>query len=357
MIMKNLLRIAFTSLTFIVFFSVVLNAQETATKKFYCGTVRDGSTEIIFRFWYDSDDREITDVVAVQCAFYPRAALTSKMDETIDVSKGSGEFSYSGKTITVLSGSVGTDGTIRGKIAVGGFMRLGSSYSLPSRQPLEFSVKPVSYSAYSDVPAITIADPQFVSRYIEHVNPEVRKNAIDSLMDDGKETSLAGLRAALQSQYEDARSNAALALGHCKDTAAVPALIRLLDDSCSTVRWTSARALGLIQSGDAIKPLLKLTEEKDIAVRWFAIEALANFIDPQDSAFFAGALAAKDTTILMAGRKYYIALATEDALNALIDVLNRQVNPWFATDLLESKNPKLVEAVKVWAGKHGYRIR
>jgi hypothetical protein len=355
--MKNLGRTIFTSLAFVVSLSSILNARETATKKFYCGTVRDGSTEIIFRFWYDSDDREITDVVAVQCSFYPRAALTSKMDETVDVSKGSGEFSYSGKTITVLSGNVDKDGTIRGKIAVGGFMRLASSYSLPSQQPLEWIARPVSFAAYSDNPAINVADPQFVSRYIEHVNPEVRKNAIDSLMDDGKGASLARLRTALQSQYEDARSNAALALGHCRDTAAVPALIQALDDSCPTVRWTSARALGAIRSKDAIKPLLNLTQNKDIASRWFAIEALANFSDPQDSAFFAGALATKDTTILMAGRKYYIALATGDALNALIDILNRQVSPWFATDLLESKNPKLVEAVKVWAGKHGYRVR
>ena len=332
-------------------------AQETTTRKFYCGVVRDGSIQLNLSFWYDSEEREITELITKECSLNPFTMLTWRLDETIDVSKKTREFSYSDKMYTLLAGRIDSDMVVRGRIEIRSWGHLGSSFTLASQQPLEWFAVPAPFSEYSKECIIEKNDTRLLSLAIGHANPDVRLNAIHALIENGRDSSTNLLKGALLSTFDDVRWNAALALGYCKDTSSAPLLIKLLDDGNPTVQWTAAMSLGFLGASDAVPPLLKLTGAKNSSVRWFSIEALSNFHDQRDSAFFHKALAEKDSTILLAGRKYFILMGTDEALKALIELLDSQNKPWFASDLLASKHPILVDAVKKWAEKHGYSVR
>ncbi len=332
-------------------------AQETTTKKFYCGVVRDGSVQLNVSFWYDSEDREISEFVTKECSLNPPFMMTWRLDETIDVSKETREFSYSDKSYTTLTGRIDSDLIVRGKIGFRVWGHLGSSFTLESQQPLEWFAVPVPFSEYSQECVIEKNDTRLLSLAIGHANPDIRLNAVHALIENGKDSSITLLRGALSSKFDDVRWNAALALGDRNDTASAPLLIKLLDDKDPTVRWTAAMSLGILRADDAVSALLKLIGEKNSSVRWFSIEALANFHDQRDSVFFHKALAEKDSIALLAGRRYFIRMGTDEALKALIQLLDSQSKPWFASELLASKNPTLVDAAKKWAKNHGYVVR
>ena len=64
----------------------------------------------------------------------------------------------------------------------------------------------------------------------------------------------------------EVRWAAAKALGQI-GSAAVPSLLRLLEDADSGVRWATAKALGQAGSAEAVPSLLRLLEDADSGVR------------------------------------------------------------------------------------------
>ncbi len=76
------------------------------------------------------------------------------------------------------------------------------------------------------------------------------------------------------------RARAADALALLGDPAAVPDLLRALDDEVDVVRGHAANALGQIKDRRALPPLLSLLGEDDMLLRWTAAEALGRLGDP-----------------------------------------------------------------------------
>ena len=83
----------------------------------------------------------------------------------------------------------------------------------------------------------------------------VREKARLTLVDIGKETTLA-LTKLLTDKDQQTRWEAAKALGAIADPAAIPALIKALEDNIFDIRWLGAEALVGI-GPDCIKPLLE----------------------------------------------------------------------------------------------------
>jgi HEAT repeat protein len=78
----------------------------------------------------------------------------------------------------------------------------------------------------------------------------------------------------LNIQTLDVRWRAADALGKIGDEAAIPGLLKLVEDSDSDVRKSVADALGKIGSEAAIPGLLKLVEDSDYDVRSSAADCV-----------------------------------------------------------------------------------
>jgi len=78
-----------------------------------------------------------------------------------------------------------------------------------------------------------------------------------------------------ESEDSDAREHAVLALGATASEAAIPALVRALDDDSQDVREKAAFALGLMSTADVIEPLLKALRDPDAQVREKAALGLA----------------------------------------------------------------------------------
>jgi len=75
------------------------------------------------------------------------------------------------------------------------------------------------------------------------------------------------------------RWRAAYALGHIGSEAAIPALLKAIEDSNEHVRWRAAEALGHIGSEAAIPALLKAIEDSSESVRWSTAYALGQLKD------------------------------------------------------------------------------
>jgi HEAT repeat protein len=72
------------------------------------------------------------------------------------------------------------------------------------------------------------------------------------------------------------RWSAANGLGKIGSQTAIPALLKLVEDSDSVVRRRAAEVLGKIGSETAIPALLKLVEDSDASMRGSAVDALRN---------------------------------------------------------------------------------
>jgi len=84
---------------------------------------------------------------------------------------------------------------------------------------------------------------------------QVRENARLTLVDIGKEATLA-LTKLLTAKDQQTRWEAAKALGAIADPAAIPSLVKTLEDDIFDVRWLASEALVAI-GPDCIKPLLE----------------------------------------------------------------------------------------------------
>ncbi|CCI30625.1 Similar to tr/Q8YVS1/Q8YVS1 (fragment) [Microcystis sp. T1-4] len=110
---------------------------------------------------------------------------------------------------------------------------------------------------------------------LEDSNEDVRSNAAEALGKIGSETAIPGLLKALKDSDWDVCEEAAEALGKIGSETAIPGLLKALKDSYFSVRWKAAAALGKIGSETAIPGLLKALEDSDRFVRSDAAEALA----------------------------------------------------------------------------------
>ncbi|WP_017297909.1 HEAT repeat domain-containing protein [Nodosilinea nodulosa] len=88
------------------------------------------------------------------------------------------------------------------------------------------------------------------------------------------EAAIPSLLKALENSDSDVRMSAAEALGQIGSEAAIPSLLKAIENSDSDVRWSVAEALGKIGSEAAIPSLLKALEDQDPNVRVSAAEAL-----------------------------------------------------------------------------------
>jgi hypothetical protein len=344
--------------SFILFLlQLELPAQENTSKKFYSGVVRDGSVQLNISFWYDSKEYEITKFIVTEYSLNPFAGISWQAVKSIDVSEKNYTFDYSDDRYTSLNGKVDSNGSIKGKMTFQVIGSLTSSFTSPRQQPLEWIASPINYEEYIAKINFTKTNINLLSKAILHANPEYRIKAIKFLMENGSDSAIVVLREALKSIFDDVRWNASLALGYLNNIDSAAQLITLLNDNNPTVQWVAAKTLGMVKAKDAILPLLKLTQNKNIYIRWYSTEALANFNDPEITNYFTLALEKKDLDVISSGRKYYISLATNEAINVLIDLLNKDNNLGLANDLIKSKNPLLIDAVKKWGAQHGYSIR
>jgi len=112
-------------------------------------------------------------------------------------------------------------------------------------------------------------------KLVEDSDSSVRKSAVSALGAIGSEAAIPGLLKLLEDSDSYVRRMAADALGAIGDDQAIPGLLKLLlEHSDLYVRWMAANALGKIGGEQAISRLLKLLEHSDFYVRWNAADAL-----------------------------------------------------------------------------------
>ncbi len=111
-------------------------------------------------------------------------------------------------------------------------------------------------------------------RLLEDADSFVRGRAAYALGEIGTEAAIPGLLRLLEHADSFVRERAAYALGEIGTEAAIPGLLRLLEHADSFVRERAAYALGEIGTEAAIPGLLRLLEDADSGVRGSAAYAL-----------------------------------------------------------------------------------
>jgi HEAT repeat protein len=107
----------------------------------------------------------------------------------------------------------------------------------------------------------------------EHRNPSVL-NGVLQVLSHGKVDIVPALIDCLNSEDEDLRIYAALALGEQKDIRAIPALRMALQDSNSNVQYHAIDALAHLQSIDAVEDLVSIACGGDFFLAFPALDAL-----------------------------------------------------------------------------------
>ena len=107
----------------------------------------------------------------------------------------------------------------------------------------------------------------------EHRNPSVL-NGVLQVLAHGKVDIVPALIDCLNSEDEDLRIYAALALGEQQDVRAIPALRMALKDSNSNVQYHAIDALGHLQTIDAVKDLVAIACGGDFFLAFPALDAL-----------------------------------------------------------------------------------
>ena len=125
---------------------------------------------------------------------------------------------------------------------------------------------------------------------------------------------------------EEVRAYAAIALGRIKDTSALPALKKAVQDQKGAVRASVAIALGLIKSPDSKDDLLALMKDKTANVRGYAIISLAQLGDKSLTPAFLQTIKKQDyfaagTCALALG-----ILGDEKALPELREIVKKKKN-------------------------------
>ncbi|MGD1803995.1 HEAT repeat domain-containing protein, partial [Dapis sp. BLCC M126] len=111
-------------------------------------------------------------------------------------------------------------------------------------------------------------------KFLEDSDSDVRRSAADALGEIGSEKAIPKLIPLIEDSESDMRKRAAEALGKIGSEKAIPGLNLLLKESDSIVRSIIASALGKIGSEKAIPGLNRLLKDSDSIVRTSAVSAL-----------------------------------------------------------------------------------
>jgi len=116
---------------------------------------------------------------------------------------------------------------------------------------------------------------------LDYSDPADREYAADELGARGEtaQAAVPELIKALEDREEDVRFRVARALGKLGDIAAVPALTVALDDTCPAVRWESAIAIGKLNGAAALRDLVEHLGDESAHVRVHVSEAIAKLGD------------------------------------------------------------------------------
>jgi HEAT repeat protein len=138
----------------------------------------------------------------------------------------------------------------------------------------------------------------------------VRSSAADALGKIGDAQAIPGLLKLVEDSDSSVRRRAAEALGKIGDSQAIPGLFKLVEDSDYSVRSSAAEALGKIGDSQAIPGLLKLVEDSDYSVRSRAADALGKIGDSQ---------AIPELLKLVEDSDSYVGMRAADALGKIGD--------------------------------------
>jgi hypothetical protein len=119
-------------------------------------------------------------------------------------------------------------------------------------------------------------------RALSYHDPDIQSDAVHALGEIGPE-AVGPLVLALKKKNRILRLGAIGALAEIRDPGAVPALVEMMTDHSSEVRWQAAIALGEMGSHEAVTPLLKGLGDPDKYVRYgSAISLVKNGYKPSD---------------------------------------------------------------------------
>ena len=147
---------------------------------------------------------------------------------------------------------------------------------------LRHDAGPLRETAVSALARIGGAAVPALLRALDDRSWDVRALAVDALGQVGDPAAVPGLLRVLESDDADLRARAASALGEIGQRNALPGLIRALHDRDGVVRWWAAEALGRIGDPAAIAALLEALRRPDeeMGARLTAVRALARIGDP-----------------------------------------------------------------------------
>jgi HEAT repeat protein len=160
-----------------------------------------------------------------------------------------------------------------------------------------------------------------LTRVLSDKNPQVRKEATETLVKIGDLDTLHALILALENNNSDIRKEAAETLGDIGHSEAVKPLIDLLDDMNPDVRQAAAEALVKIGGLNTMQQLIVALQDRNSYVRESAAEILGKISNPAlDPLMYA--LWESNWEVRIEAAKALGKLKNNRAVNSLIAVLN-----------------------------------
>jgi HEAT repeat protein len=164
----------------------------------------------------------------------------------------------------------------------------------------------------------------------------------------------AAVRPLLRDRYDLARSTAAYALGVFGDRQAVPALLGALNDPSPSVRAMTATALGTLKEPRAVKPLIPLLSDETTV--WAGAQALGEIGNDEASEVLLAAYNTERWDVVAGAHAYYLRRRTPGYEKVLLDLLQSRNDLAIAQTLILSGNPRLSGPAKKWAADHGWTL-
>ena len=201
-----------------------------------------------------------------------------------------------------------------------------------------------------------IDDERVVEPIINALQDEkVRLNAIVALGELQDSRAVEPLLGFLADDDYFIRFRVVIALGEIKDVRAIEPLIQMLGDPRYEV--TDATVLALIKfGGSAVDPLIRTLNNTDPEVRVRAANALVQIPDSRNIEPFLGALQSGNIEVIAGAYSFYIERGEEEAIDLLIDAINKYGTREMAITYLNCGQNQLVDAATTWANENGYII-
>lgn len=160
---------------------------------------------------------------------------------------------------------------------------LGQLGDRRATEPLIVALKNKLYMTHSLIQALTeLADERAIEPLIDclaSTNPNIRDVLRSALISFG-EPCLLQLVKRLETTHSDMRASIARVLGEMRNSAAVDALLKLLNDEDVSVKAVATHALGQIRDARATEPLINLLKDNHVDVRNSAAQVLGKIGNP-----------------------------------------------------------------------------